>query len=100
MFGNIGTVGISSPKALSLPISGNRVSDNGHLPDADYDDGFESAGIKVSGTTDNANRTIENNEADHNTDRGIWIDVNANDATVQNNRVHHNDRFGIHYEIS
>lgn len=100
LFEDNGTVGIASSKALSLLISGNRVTDNGHLPDADYDDGFESAGMKITGTTDNANRTIEDNEADHNTDRGIWIDVNANDVTVQNNRVHHNDQFGIHYEIS
>ena len=99
-FDHNGMTGISTHKAQSLLIQSVRADHNGNLPDADYNDSFESGGLKVTGDTGNANRVVENSEFGHNTDRGVWLDVDANNVTVRNNRIHHNEQFGIHYEIS
>ena len=79
----------------SVEIDHNNFTDDTYT-NRNTDCSFEAGGFKwVTG-----NVTVENSSIHDNACRGLWVDLNAKNATIINNQVYNNWDEGIFIEIS
>ncbi len=111
-------VGIQTPGAQRVRVTGNHVHHNGQLGVSGwrtvggvYDGnelafnntaGFYNADWEAGGGkwTESAGLTVRNNHVHDNKAVGLWFDMGDTEVTIAGNRIEANDSDGIRYEIS
>jgi hypothetical protein len=111
-------VGIHTPGAQRVRVTGNHVHHNGQLGvggwrtvDGVYEGnelafnntaGFYNADWEAGGGkwTESAGLTVRNNHVHDNKAVGLWFDMGDRDVTIAGNRIEANDSDGVRYEIS